>query len=390
MRVLVPEAHAMGSIACIRSLGRAGHSIIAMSDHPDALGFQSVYCSDTVLMPPGIDGAKFKLLVLRLIQDRDIDLVLPSENLILALGNDLPRIAEKLPCGPDASRLLRYVNKYELFDHFLRSDDRTLRDHLPATVLFEDGDSLSDKLSDVDGPVFAKLDASNGGSLPARVMRFQTTPEAISTLNAVAAAYGRGLVQAEVPGRGVGVFFLRWHGQVLASLMHRRLHEVPHTGGVSSLRETWWDEELYDDARRRIESIDWWGVGMLEYRYAGPGRFHLMEFNARFWGSLHLALNADVDFPLLLLNAWSGQPVAREIRARTGVCCRWTFPKEVEYLASLLRDRRVSALQKLNAALDALTLSLDPRVKSDLWFAGDRRLYWTALKRTPGRLLRRK
>jgi biotin carboxylase len=52
------------------------------------------------------------------------------------------------------------------------------------------------------------------------------------------------------------------------------------------------------DAKVRAAHLGWQGVGMFEYRWdLTSGRFFLMEFNSRFWGSLHLAMFAGVDFP---------------------------------------------------------------------------------------------
>src|SRR3546814_15197257 len=43
--VLVPEPHALGMLAAIRSLGRAGYRVHAASPRPDAIGFLSRYCT---------------------------------------------------------------------------------------------------------------------------------------------------------------------------------------------------------------------------------------------------------------------------------------------------------------------------------------------------------
>jgi biotin carboxylase len=146
---------------------------------------------------------------------------------------------------------------------------------------------------------------------------------------------------------------------------------------------------VHEDALKRIEALEWWGVGMLEYRWdAATGTFALMEFNARFWGSLHLALFAGVDFPRLLADAWAGRAI-ESVRAPVGVRCRYTFPKEAEYLWSLLRDSNVHASTKLSAVLEFITLSVSPGVHSDLWFPRDRSLYFRALAATPGKFLRR-
>jgi len=379
----------MGSVACIRSLGRAGHAAIAAAEDADALGFESRYCSRRILQPKGLSPALYAQWLSSVVRDNDIDLIVPSETLVGMLGDSIDGFARLIPAGPDPRRLARYVGKFELFRTFLEGPDATLRANLPNTVLLRQGDDSVASLSSLVPPLFAKFDAAEASGLPARVLRFDSYDAARAALAPLLKAYERGVVQQFAPGVGVGVFFLRWNGEIKATLMHRRLHEVPHTGGVSSLRETWWNEPLHADALRRIHALDWWGVGMLEYRWdASTGRFALMEFNARFWGSLHLALFAGVDFPRLLVDAWAGRAI-EPVRAPAGVRCRYTFPKEVEYLWSMARDPQVPLRAKLGAAVEFVALSLTPGVFSDLWFPGDRGLYFRALARTPAKFLRR-
>ena len=388
---MIPEAQAMGSIACIRSLGRAGHHTVAVSGDADALGFKSNYCGARVVQPPGLSGQAYADWLAALVAEHRIDLIMPTEGLVSALGPLQSHFSHKLPAGPDAGQLERFISKFELFQHFDTAGDAELRQNLPASVLLRQGDPAAfDAVLALNYPVFAKFDAVPTQRLDALVKRFDDADSAAQDLPELLDRYGRGLVQTFAPGIGIGVFFLRWQGKVLATLMHRRLHEVPHTGGVSSLRETWWNDEVHADALRRIESLDWWGVGMLEYRWdAANGRFYLMEFNARFWGSLHLALFAGVDFPRLLVDAWSGLPVP-PIRATPGVRCRFTFPKEVEHLWSVCNDPGLDWIRKTRALLNFVRLGMDWRVYSDLWFPGDHGLYWQALRRTPGKFLRRR
>lgn len=389
MRILIPESQAMGSVACIRSLGRAGHTVIALSPDPVAWGFASRFCDETVVQPSGLSGDAWARWLANLVASRQIDLILPSEGLVAALGPAISQFSNHLPVGPDAQRLERFISKFELFTHFETAGDAELRRNLPPMRLLRDGDPWQGDLTELTLPLFAKFDAVPALGLSALVQRYDSHQAALDGLPPLLARYRRGLLQQFAGGQGVGVFFLRWKGQVLASLMHRRLHEVPHTGGVSSYRETWWDEALYQDALRRIESLDWWGVGMLEYRWSAvDGRFQLMEFNARFWGSLHLALYAGVDFPRLLVDAWGGRPV-EPVRAKVGVRCRFTFPKDIEHLWSVWCDPALGLGRKAGALAKFLALGLDPRLHSDLWFPGDHGLYWRALRSTPGKFLRR-
>jgi predicted ATP-grasp superfamily ATP-dependent carboligase len=190
------------------------------------------------------------------------------------------------------------------------------------------------------------------------------------------------LVQGYVPGQGVGAFFLVWNGKIIAEFMHRRIHEVPHTGGVSSLRESWFHPEIRSDALKKITSLGWQGVAMMEYRWdPKTDRFYLMEMNGRFWGSIHLALYAGVDFPTLLLDAFHGRVQQVENQYPRNLYCRHTVPKEFEYVWSRLKDRELSWVSKVWSCAEFFKLSLDPRVYSDLRFPGDTKLYWEACKR---------
>ena len=49
LSVLVPEAHALGMLAAIRSLGRAGYGVHAASPQADAIGFASRFAANSTL-----------------------------------------------------------------------------------------------------------------------------------------------------------------------------------------------------------------------------------------------------------------------------------------------------------------------------------------------------
>ena len=120
---------------------------------------------------------------------------------------------------------------------------------------------------------------------------------------------------------------------------------------------------------------------MMEYRLdEATGRFYFIEFNGRFWGSVHLALFAGVGFPTLLLDAFHGRPQVAP-GYRTGVRCRNTFPGDVQYVWSRLKDRRLGRGARAWSVLEFALLSLDPRVRNDLLYPGDRRLWAIATRR---------
>jgi predicted ATP-grasp superfamily ATP-dependent carboligase len=146
------------------------------------------------------------------------------------------------------------------------------------------------------------------------------------------------LLQEKIIGSGVGVFACLIDGAPAAWFAHRRLREKPPTGGVSVLCES---IALPDPARaaaeRLLRALDWRGVAMVEFKEdRRDGLWKLMEVNGRFWGSLQLAIDAGVDFPVLWLNRFVGLPVPASAPYRIGVKSRW-FWGDVDSLMITLR-----------------------------------------------------
>jgi predicted ATP-grasp superfamily ATP-dependent carboligase len=62
---------------------------------------------------------------------------------------------------------------------------------------------------------------------------------------------------------------------------------------------------------------------MVEFKVAPDGTPYLMEVNARFWGSLQLAIDAGVDFPHLLYQLAVGEKPGPVNGYKVGVRSRW-------------------------------------------------------------------
>ena len=167
------------------------------------------------------------------------------------------------------------------------------------------------------------------------------------------------LLQEYLPGEGVGVELLADRGRVLAAFQHRRLHEVPITGGASALRESVpLDARLYGHARRLLAALRWTGLAMVEFR-VGPRGPALMEINGRIWGSLPLAVKSGVDFPIRLAELHLGRSLDGRVDAvpTAGVRSR-NLGLELVWIASVLRRRRRYPFLPAPRRRDALTAAL--------------------------------
>ncbi len=383
--VLVADAQAIGSIGVIRSLGRAGYPVLAYAQQATALGLHSRYLQQGLLAPPYSERQAFLQWLRATVAGHGIRALVPSEGLLLALQQDFAEFAHLLPLSQSAHTVYTGMSKYDLFAGFFTGGGALL-DNIPDSALLEPGSELPPGLQR-HARIYAKIDACHSRDGNGAVVALPGGPGLAERLQPLLEKCPKILLQAHVEGQGVGIFLLRWRGKLLARFGHQRLHEVPHTGGASSYRRSWWQQAVYEDAVRRVEHLDWDGVAMLEYRFDhASGKFYLMEMNGRFWGSLHLALFAGVDFPRLLLDAFHGHAEAQQGEAHD-LACRLTYPKEMEYVLSCLKDGRLPLRKRLWPVLEFFLLGLDPRVRSDLWFPGDRGLYWRSIPRAIKRFL---
>jgi predicted ATP-grasp superfamily ATP-dependent carboligase len=150
-------------------------------------------------------------------------------------------------------------------------------------------------------------------------------------------------------------------GKPLAAFQHRRVREVPITGGASSYRDSVpLDPVLLDHAVRLLGALDWTGLAMVEFK-AGDGRLALMEVNGRIWGSLPLAVKAGMDFPGrlvdLCLNGSSDAHVPLDTAYEIGVRSR-SFELEAAWIGSALRRKRRYPFLEAPGRREALRVAL--------------------------------
>jgi len=147
-----------------------------------------------------------------------------------------------------------------------------------------------------------------------------------------------------VAGRGMGVEVLYEHGRMAWHFVHERLHESPLTGGASTLRRAGEAEpELVEMTRRLLDRLQWHGAAMVEWRRDERGVVHLVEINPRLWGSLPLTIAAGVDIPLGLLALARGETLAPTPAWRVGFTAR-NLTDDIQWCIDNLRADRADPM----------------------------------------------
>ena len=327
MTVFVTDGEQRSTLAVVRSLGRAGIPVTVGSRQPSSLAGSSRYCSKTIVYPsPSNARQEFEDFLRREMASRQYHILLPMTDMvtrIIAGQRDALSPFVCLPI-PAEDRLILAQDKrcaLKLAEQVFLST--------PATYMLNPGDSIEDVVGRVHFPVVIKPRFSSfpqgAGWISGNVEYARDAEELVRKYRQSHSRIPFPLVQEKIEGEGMGVFLLLWDGELKAAFCHRRLREKPPWGGPSVYRESIpLDPKLLRKSMAFLEAIGWQGPAMLEFKVdRRDGQPKLMEVNARFWGSLQLAIDAGINFPLMLYRLATGEKVAPQFEYRVGIKSRW-------------------------------------------------------------------
>lgn len=171
------------------------------------------------------------------------------------------------------------------------------------------------------------------------------------------------LVQAYLPGAGLGCSLLAQEGRVLASICHRRVREYPVSGGPSSCCETVRRADLEEFAARLVRRTGYTGLCMVEFKEDAAGKPRILEVNPRVWGSFPLTRASRSGIPLGWLQASLGMEAGppKEPQQRRMIFALSDFLAGVGYL------RRGEPKKTLSALADLV----NPKVRDGVFEWGD-------------------
>jgi predicted ATP-grasp superfamily ATP-dependent carboligase len=372
--VLVTDAGRGSAVAILRSLARRGYRTIAASSNPRSAGFHSRFAAERVLYPdPKKDPAGCVETLRQVAVERGVALIIPVTDAVIAPLSEardrfdgISRLAL-----PEADALAVTRDKHRTLELA-----RRLEVPLPETRLVRTAAEARELAPELGWPVVVKPQTSlvyqGAAGSEALEVCYAGSPERLE--EQVRRFEGRCpvLLQEYCGGTGTGVELLLHEGRPLAAFQHRRLREVPITGGASAFRMSVpIDPVLYDYSLRLLQELRWTGLAMVEFRtgQAGP---KLMEINGRVWGSLPLAVVSGMDFPARLADLCLNGPPPADEPVQTGYCadvrCR-DLRLEVSWIVQVLLGRQSEPgvrLPRRRDALGAIVSLADPRCRFDM------------------------
>lgn len=326
-RVLVLDGHTTQALVCVRSLGRAGHTVFVASNRRQPLAAWSRYCRDHFrISSETIEGFAE---VREWARKQGVQIVLPQRErscLLCAMDREQwEALGIVVGCGPQ-DMLVQAFDKARTIEHAVACGVRIPPTRVPTSLA-----ECHVAAETIGYPVILKprfSDFWDGEQfLQDRGAQYASNPAELE-MHALACRQGEfwPVIQGLVAGQGKGVFALCAHGKPLVWFAHERLRDIRPSGSGSSLRRSIpLAPRVYEPSLRLLKAMRWHGPAMIEFRDDGIGAPWLMEVNGRFWGSLSLAVECGVDFPAQWVRLLRGATVKPSKEYRTGVTLRWLW-----------------------------------------------------------------
>lgn len=349
MTCLILDAHLHSALSTVRSLGKKNSKIFSASDTRLAPSFFSRYSVKNFLYPSPLkdESAFIKKITSILESFKDDCLVyIFSETTLLPLS----RNRNKLP--KNTRLILGSLENVELASDKAATLTLAAENNIPIPQTFFPGSfaEAQNFLSKIPYPCIVKPRHNcvwkDGASVYETAHLVETKEEAEKIWRELFNASGEPpLIQERVVGEERGIFTFAIKGEGFAWFAHKRLESLKKLGGASILRESIEvDPKLKSYSELLIKKLDWTGPLMIEWKWdENAKRYLLMEINARFWGSLPLAVASGVDYPALMLDFAVGQSLPNEVTYKISIRSRHFFGA----LRSLLRAKTWRDFQKL-------------------------------------------
>jgi predicted ATP-grasp superfamily ATP-dependent carboligase len=377
--ILVTDAGRGSAIAVIRSLGRKNYRVIAADADAKSIGFRSRYAHELLVYPaPEAKPQEFCDCLLKTVKAKGVDLIIPVTDLA---GQPLARarcsFSEITQLALPEDTMLKVVTDKDKTWELARQ----LGVPVPETYVVETATEALEVSARLGWPLVLKPQSSRKLREGNRIDSFKVTyaADADDLNQQMQALEGRCsvLLQRYCPGVGHGVELLMSEGKPLAAFQHKRLRELPITGGPSAYRESVrLDPDLYDYSLRLLQALRWTGLAMVEFKVGAAGPM-LMEINGRIWGSIPLAVRSGIDFPLLLAELYLRGPdmIKPQLQSnyQIGVRCR-DLQRDLMWITNVLMQRRKYKFLEIPSRKRAVLAMLglfNPRRKFDLLTLND-------------------
>jgi predicted ATP-grasp superfamily ATP-dependent carboligase len=359
MNILLTDADFKHSLGLIRNLGENGHRTYVISLKKYSLCNHSKYCAGEIIVS-NYSSENFEKEFLDILEKYSIDLVIPVGTLsykrLVPLKDKYPKKINLISVDKDKLAFcFSKKNIYKLAE--------TLDIPIPKTYYPRSLNELNKIKKLVTYPCVIKSSLELGENVVDYVYnekefgyKYELLKDRLCSRDEDAFP----IVQEYIPGNGCGFFAVYNNGQCGVTFQHFRIREYPPSGGVSACSESLRNKDVQAYGKKLLDSLEWHGVAMVEFKMNGKESPVLLEINPKFWGSCDLGLEAGVNFPLELIKIAKNQETKYSDDYKYPFKYHWPLQGDFDHAISNHRN-----------LWSFIKDCLNPKVKSNLWWKKD-------------------
>lgn len=309
-RVLVLDGDHKNALAIVRHLGKTKqYELDIVSHHKTSICFFSKYPSEKIVTNnPKIKPNEYIFDIIEILQKKKYLTIIPVSYISFQL------------CAKSKEKICNYTHltiasseQINIASNKIKTYKLAEKIGIPYPCIFE-----FDKIDDIETikttyPCVIKAPIELGKNM---VDYAFSKEELIIKFKKMCANHDFNghlpIVQKYIIGDGNGFFAFYKNGECKNYFMHRRIREYPPTGGASVVAEAFYNDQILTDGTKLLDELKWEGVAMVEFKKDNEtGIYNLMEINAKFWGSLDLALVCGANFPQMLIDDALGKNIKK-------------------------------------------------------------------------------
>lgn len=309
MKILVLDAESRAALQVIRSLGRAGHEVVALSHQKRALGFSSRYTAGTLICPsPRERGDLYRSFLLEELLTGKAGALLPvaEGSLRVILEEEWQFRARCILPFPTLQNFEIVTERYDLMK-LARSVQIAVPSSVEIVPSAVSAQDLSKQLDRVRFPATARPLNPNVRVNDHAVkpnLKYLTTPKEahrfFAGLRESVLCDIPHFVESRLQGERISVSALCYQGEPILTFAERTLIESP--SGVSILSEgIELSEAPVGPALRLLRELQWDGFGTVQFRRTAAGEVLLDGMSPIFSPTVQLAVDSGVDLPRYLI-----------------------------------------------------------------------------------------
>ena len=309
----------------VRSLGRAGVSVVALTDQNADFGRHSTYCRRFHVSPAFGNEQQVCRLLLDARSEFDCDPVLfaSSDWFAELLAKHREELAPRYKFHyVSAQTLARIVDKAEMSRICQQAGVLT-----PATHVPRPDEDLEKSAREFACPCLVKAKRSFNFDFPAgkKNLVFDSPGDLVRFYRSHAGLLGTTIWQEIIPGGHDQIFactvLIRQSGEVGAVFGIQKIRQYPEFG-IMSYGRSQENEAVASESLRLLRLLDYRGFADMEFKRGSDGRYYFIEMNPRLPRFCSLFQDAGVNLPYLGYLDLIGQEdsPAFQGKPRPGVC----------------------------------------------------------------------